>query len=33
LSVEEFAEVWVSALLDEEDEPEYEIVFASDGLH
>ena len=33
LSVEEFAEVWVSALLDEEDELEYEIVFTSDKVH
>jgi len=33
LSVEEFAEVWVSALLDEGEAPEYEIVFTSDDLH
>ena len=33
LSVGEFAEVWVSALLDEGEEPEYEIVFTSDDLH
>ena len=33
LSVEEFAEVWVSELLDEEGTQEYEIVFTSEYLH
>ena len=33
LSVEEFAEVWVSALLDEGETQEYEIVFTPDAMH
>ena len=33
LSVEEFAEVWVSALLDEGESLEYDIIFTPNEMH